>query len=149
MVMGVGFRARLHFVNETDEVQQVGLTPNFPAKIVPVDLAKLSGPDYSKRRVDESTRGFWGSEPTPKLGTACPRKGSQNPDPFDQNHPPELFSGRGRPQTRIVFSRPIGTIGGLLLEWCSHPSGTSYQHGSQSFDQRHRASSAETPTPTT
>ena len=36
-------RFRLHFLNETDEVQQVGLTPTFPAKIVPMNLAKSPG----------------------------------------------------------------------------------------------------------
>ena len=34
---------RLHFLNETEELQQVGLTPTFPAKIVPIDLAKHLG----------------------------------------------------------------------------------------------------------
>jgi len=34
---------RLHLVNQTQEVQKVALTPNFPAKIVPVDLSLHSG----------------------------------------------------------------------------------------------------------
>lgn len=37
-------RTRLHFLNETEDLQQVGLTPTFPAKIVPIDLAKHLGP---------------------------------------------------------------------------------------------------------
>jgi len=39
---------RLHFRNETDEVQQVALSPNFPAQIVPVDLGKYDGMIFNR-----------------------------------------------------------------------------------------------------
>lgn len=39
---------RLHFRNESDEVQQVGLTPTYPAKIVPVDLSKYDGMIFNR-----------------------------------------------------------------------------------------------------
>jgi len=34
---------RLHLINRTSEVQRVGITPKFPAKILPIDLAQHSG----------------------------------------------------------------------------------------------------------
>jgi len=36
-------KCRLHFLNETEETQQVGLATTFPAKIVPIDLSKCLG----------------------------------------------------------------------------------------------------------
>mmetsp|Transcript_90811 Transcript_90811/g.211272 ORF Transcript_90811/g.211272 Transcript_90811/m.211272 type:complete len:276 (-) Transcript_90811:214-1041(-) len=44
---GEGF-FRLHFQNETDEVLQLGLTPKFPAVIVPVDLSKYDGMVFNR-----------------------------------------------------------------------------------------------------
>eukprot|EP00490_Sorites_sp_Unknown_P018895 CAMPEP_0114688378 /NCGR_PEP_ID=MMETSP0191-20121206/63405_1 /TAXON_ID=126664 /ORGANISM="Sorites sp." /LENGTH=181 /DNA_ID=CAMNT_0001975775 /DNA_START=21 /DNA_END=562 /DNA_ORIENTATION=- len=39
---------RLHFLNETEDSQQVGLTPTFPAKIVPIDLATYNGMVFNR-----------------------------------------------------------------------------------------------------
>jgi len=39
---------RLHFKNETEESQQLGLTPKYPAKVVPIDLAKYDGLIFNK-----------------------------------------------------------------------------------------------------
>lgn len=39
---------KLKFVNDTDKNQSLGLTPNFPAKIIPLDLTKFSGMTIKK-----------------------------------------------------------------------------------------------------
>eukprot|EP00435_Cladocopium_sp_Y103_P012091 s2910_g3.t1 len=64
---------RLHFLNETEDLQQVGLTPTFPAKIVPIDLAKYDGMVFNRGAFLAALGSDWSVDikRVRSMGTCC------------------------------------------------------------------------------
>lgn len=112
---------RVHWQNEEEIPQKIGLTPSFPAKVVPVNLDQHSGELFIKR-------GAFMAATDPDLSFAIERAGRQSGGTFGKG----LFGGQGFILTKVtgegwvflgaagaIFERYLAEDETIVVDQCS------------------------------